>query len=117
MKILIVGPMQVPQVAEIKGDFNSMKAIIGDSLEIKFPFADSVATICNGDWCDIGLPMTRKIFYGNHEVERIFGTFIVCGTSREDGHFRSLTDEQIEKYTNELMPNDFNCKSDLIRPY
>lgn len=92
MDVLIVEPEKVPRMANITGDLNSLKQVVGGYIEAVYPFDDPVAIVCNEEGKLIGLPLNRKL----EDYDIIAGTFIVCGLGEDD--FDSLTPELAEKY-------------------
>ena len=61
-------------------------------------YIDDVALICNEEGKLIGLPWNRSLFDEEGNLyDVIAGTFLVVGLTEDD--FGSLSDEQIEKYT------------------
>ena len=97
MKILVVEPMMIPRVKEIKNDLDEYKEIVGGWIEIVYPFDDKVCVVCNDEAKLIGLPLNRELEHNGRVYDIIAGTFFVVGIDGED--FRSLTDEEIEKYS------------------
>jgi len=92
MDVLIVEPEKVPRMADITGDLNSLKQVVGGYIEAVYPFDDTVAIVCNEEGKLIGLPLNRKL----EDYDIIAGTFIVCGLGEDD--FASLSPELAEKY-------------------
>lgn len=92
MDVLIVEPEKVPRMADITGDLNSLKQVVGGYIEAVYPFDDPVAIVCNEEGKLIGLPLNRKL--ENYDI--IAGTFIVCGLGEDD--FASLSPELADKY-------------------
>jgi len=109
MKIIIVGVMQEPQIAEIKGNFDSMKNIVGESIQINLRPHDSSALVRHSEGSWLELPIARKFYCNGELVDIVHGTFFVCGTSLHGDHFISLTDEQIELYMEKFKLS--NCES------
>ena len=92
MDVLIVEPEKVPRMADITGDLNSLKQVVGGYIEAVYPFNDPVAIVCNEEGKLIGLPLNRKL----EDYDIIAGTFIVCGLGEDD--FASLSPELADKY-------------------
>ena len=93
MRVLIIEPMKEPYVADIGNDLKSMQDVVGGLIEV-INLEDDIVMVDNEEGKLIGLE-------GNRRVGRdiIAGTFFLCGSNYE-GEFVSLTDEQIDKYTN-----------------
>lgn len=47
MKVIIVKPFTQPYTKEIKGDLESMQAVVGGYIQAIYPFDDEVALVCN----------------------------------------------------------------------
>lgn len=100
MKVLVVEPNQKPEVREISSGLESMQAVVGGLIEAVYPFDDPVALICNEEGKITGLPLNRCLRDESGEINDIIaGTFFLCGAPAESESFTSLTDEQIEAYT------------------
>ena len=98
MKILALEPHRKPQIVEIDGSLKSMQEIVKGSIEAIFPFDDPVALICNEEGKLLGLPMNRTLRDARGvPYDIVCGTFFLAGIAEDD--FASLTDRQIEKYT------------------
>ena len=105
MKVLVVRPMEMPEVQEIDHTLSAMQElvggtiqrIVGGDIEAVYPFDDPVALVCHGEGKLLGLPMNRALTDG-HGVpyDIVCGTFFVAGLKEDD--FASLTEQQIEKY-------------------
>ena len=93
MRVLIIEPMKEPHVADIENDLKSMQDVVGGLIEV-INLEDDIVMVDNEEGKLIGLE-------GNRRVGRdiIAGTFFLCG-SNDEGEFVSLTEEQIDKYTN-----------------
>lgn len=92
MDVLIVESEKVPRMADITGDLNSLKQVVGGYIEAVYPFDDHVAIVCNEEGKLIGLPLNRKL----EDYDIIAGTFIVCGLGEDD--FASLSPELADRY-------------------
>jgi len=101
MKILLVKPMCKPEVAEITGNLHSMQEIVGGTIQAIYPFEDPEAVlICNDDGKLIGLPLNRCLRDSEGKVyDVIAGTFFICRAPVGSDRFESLTEEQVEQYT------------------
>ena len=99
IKVLVVKPEQVPAIAEYEDRLETWQQLVGGYIELFYPFEEDVAILCNEEGKINGLPLNRAIKDDNGEIlDIIAGTFAVVGLDDEDG-FRSLTDEELEKYT------------------
>lgn len=101
MKILVFEPMKKPYVKDIKDNIHAMQKIVGGSIEpIYFePKQDAIV------WCN------DEFLLNGSEPNRIVGATLVHGTFYISGNYQneygewdscSLTDEQIEKYKEQL---------------
>ena len=98
MKILVIEPEKAPYEKEIGDDIHDMQAIVGGCIEpIYFaPKQDALV------WCN------DEFLLNNSEPNRMVGDCLVHGTFYVSGNCKneygewdscSLTDEQIEKYS------------------
>ena len=69
-------------------------------------FRYSGALICHEEGKLLGLPLNRALRHpDSHEIyDVIAGTFFLCGAPPESEHFESLTEEQMERYTEHFAP-------------
>lgn len=98
LRVLVVEPGQPPAVQEIDGSLESMQRLVGGYIQAVYPFDDPVALICNEEGKLLGLPMNRTLRDERGvPYDIVCGTFFLAGIAEDD--FASLTDRQIEKYT------------------
>ena len=98
LRVLVVEPGKPPAVQEIGGSLESMQRLVGGYIQAVYPFDDPVALICNEEGKLLGLPMNRTLRDERGvPYDIVCGTFFLAGIAEDD--FASLTDRQIEKYT------------------
>ena len=98
IKVLVVKPEQAPTIAEYEDTLETWQQLVGGFIELCYPFEDDVAILCNEEGKINGLPLNRALKDNAGEiVDIIAGIFAVIGLDNEGG-FRSLTDEELEKY-------------------
>ena len=99
MKVIIVKPFTNPFVKEIKGDLESMQAVVGGYIQAIYPFDDEVALVCNEEGKINGLMPNRFLLNRNNGVcDFICGDFFLCSAPAESEHFESMPDNLIQKY-------------------
>jgi len=97
MKVLIVEPMKPCEAREIPDTLEAMRDIVGGDIEATYPFADTVAVVCNSEGKFLGLPHNRPLLdERGMPYDIVCGTFFLAGLGAED--FVSLTDDQIQRY-------------------
>ena len=107
MRVLIVEPMKPPREQEISGDLASMQTIVGGLIQAVYPFEDPVALVCNDEGKLLTLPMNRYI----PEIRDVIaGTFFLCGAPPEGENFASLTEEQLQRYTQRFYEPEQFCQ-------
>ena len=95
LKVLLVKPNELPEVVNIKNTLEAKQELVGGLIEYTYiDNCDDVAVVCNEEGLLLHLPFNRDI---GHTV--IAGNFYLVGDDPELGEDRSLTDEQIEKYS------------------
>ena len=95
IKGLLVKPYELPEEIEIENTLEAKQHLVGGYIECLYPEDDtSVVFICNEEGKIYGLPPNRDI---GHDI--IVGNFFLVGDDAEIGEDRSLTEEQIAKYT------------------
>ena len=115
MKVLLINPGAAPQVLEIEHSLKNMQELVGGTIEAIYPFEDTVALVCNDEGKLLGLPLNRAVRdpATGQIVDIIAGTFFICGLSEDD--FASLTDDQIQRYTQMFRyPEVFNQSDSQI---
>lgn len=101
MRIIMVAPEKKPEIIEISDTLESMQELVGGLIQALYPFDEAVALIANDEGKVMGLPLNRalKDRGTGKAYDIIAGTFFLCGTSPDSGHFTSLTEEQLQRYT------------------
>ena len=98
MKVLRIQPKKYPEVIEIDGSLESLQKEVAGLIQAVYPWDDPVALICNEEGKLLGLPMNRTLRDARGvPYDIVCGTFFLAGIAEDD--FASLTDRQIEKYT------------------
>lgn len=109
IKTVVAKPGQFASIEEIPHVLEAMQSIVEGRIEIVYPWNDNVALLCNEDGKNIGLPLNRVLYdRSNNILDTISGTFLIVGLGEEN--FRSLTDEEAEKYYNEFRKPEFWVK-------
>ncbi len=94
INVLIVEPNELPYEKEIPNTLKAKQNIVGGLIECTGMIDDpDVILIMNEEGKINHLPFNRDIGY-----DIIAGTFIIVGDDIENGDFKSLTKEQVEKY-------------------
>ena len=95
LNVLYVEPNKLPEKRTIKNTLEDKQKLVNGLIEYTY-LSDSndVAIICNEEGKILGLPPNRDI---GHDV--ICGNFFIVGDDPELGEDRSLTEEQIDKYS------------------
>lgn len=97
MTVLAVRSGQAPEKLELSGTLKSMQDFVGGTIQAIYPFADSVAIICNDEGKLMGQEYNRALRDENGVIYDVLcGPFFVCGLGAED--FASLSEEQLETY-------------------
>lgn len=101
MKILIVEPGKEPRKADITPCLSSMQKIVGGLIQAVYPFEEEVALICNEEGKLMGLPPNRYLRTPDtHEIyDLVVGTFFLCAAPSGSERFKSLTEKQIQHYS------------------
>ena len=96
MKVLVVRPMEMPEVQEIDHTLSAMQELVGGTIQAVYPFDDPVALIANDEGKLLGLPWNRALT-DDHGVpyDIVCGTFFVAGL-KEDHHCAALYQIGIE---------------------
>ena len=96
LTVLYVEPKKLPEQITIKNTLEEKQKLVGGLIEYTNLIDDnSVLLICNEEGKILGLPYNRDI---GHDI--IAGPFILVGNDQRLCEDISLTEEQINKYTN-----------------
>lgn len=114
MKILKIEPGMKPVVAEIKHTLEAMQEIVGGLIQAIYPFEEPVALICNDEGKLLNLHPNRALRDKNGNIyDVVCGTMFICSAPPGYQNFCSLTEEQIEKYTDIFRCPEVFIKTDL----
>ena len=96
MKVVMVEPNKPAYVTEIDNDYKSIHDTVGGLIApIYFLHERGVVMVGNEEAKLLGMEGKRRF-----EDGIVAGPFFICGDNGED--FRSLTDEQCEKYVRQF---------------
>ena len=100
MKIILIKPFTNPYVANIKGDLESMQAVVGGYIEAVYPFDDpEIALVCNEEGKLEGLMPNRFLLDRNNGIcDYICGDFFLCSAPFDSETFKDMPDHLINKY-------------------
>ena len=101
MKVLVIEPHKPPYPLEMDGTLAAMKNLVGGTIQAVYPFEEPIALVCNDEGKLLGLPLNRALYHPEtgELYDIIAGTFFLCGAPPDADSFTSLTDSQLEKYT------------------
>ena len=101
MMILLVSPGQQTKKTTIDDTLAAMQRIVGGHIQAVYPFEEPVALICHEEGKLLHLPLNRALRSpdtgGIYDI--IAGDFFLCAAPPDSEHFESLTDDQLERYT------------------
>lgn len=99
MRILVVKPGRKPQVQEINGTVEEMREIVGGALQAIYP-ADDVALVFNESAKALQSPPNRGVLNEDGTFcDIVYGTFFMCAAPENSNYFKSITAEQVQRYT------------------
>lgn len=111
IKVLIVEPSKLPEEIEIENTLEAKQKIVGGDIECAYiPGNNDVVLICNEEGKVLNMPLNR--FTGN---DIIAGTFLIVGDDYENGDFKSLTKNQINKYKKYFDEKSIRAKDDIVQ--
>lgn len=95
MKVLLIKPMEHPQVVDIEDSLDEFYRILEcDCITATYPWKEQVALVTDDNGLFTEKPFSRYI----SELEQpIKGNFFLCGLGEED--FTELPENLIRKYT------------------
>ena len=103
MKVLMIEPGKKPRKAEIDGSLQGMQQVVGGYIQAIYPFEDPVALICNEEGKLLELPFNRALRDEDGDIyDIVSGTVFLCGASPDSDRFEDLSDELMEKYSQQF---------------
>ena len=112
MKILLIKPNETPIPADINGTLKSMQTAVDGYIQAVYPFEEPVALICNEEGKLLGMEPNRLLRHPETGAvyDAIAGTCFLCSAPPDSENFESLTDDQIQYYTElfsrpEMLPD------------
>ena len=97
MRVIKVEPHSKPLIIEIENSLTKLQEEVGGYIQVIYPFTDNVGLVCNDEGKIMGLDYNRALRNDNGYIyDIVCGNFLIVGLSDDD--FKSLTDEQIDKY-------------------
>jgi hypothetical protein len=113
IKALIVEQGEKPYVAEIENTLKAKQNIVGGYIECMELDDGKAVIVCNEEGKFFESP-NRDIYlndvYPNTDKEKfdtIYGTFMILEADYETGDFKSLSDENIKKYTERFEKQEY----------
>ncbi len=112
IRVLLVKPMETPRVVEIENTLEAKQEIVGGYIEPFHAWDDKAHILCDEDG---SYKTPNRVIFDTDGIfdhdycqssergwiaEVIHGDFIILSSNDETGEYESLTDEQIEKYSN-----------------
>ena len=98
IRVVLLEPHQMAKTVEVKNTLEDLQALVKGNIEPFYPFEEEVCFICNDEGKINGMEPNRAIYDDEHNmIDVLFGPGFICGCGGEN--FGSLSDEQIEKYT------------------
>lgn len=98
IKILVKDPGKEPEVKKIRKQLKDMQKIVNGPIEA-IPYKNAIL-VCNEEGKINNLEPNVNLGF-----DYILGSFFMVGDDEEKGDFKSLTDEQIEKFKKEFSIN------------
>lgn len=96
IKVLKIEPNKAPYKKEVVDELSDLQAEVGGGLIEVVGIDDDCIIVCNEEGRINFMELNRRV-----DNLIIAGPFFICSTT-EDGEFASLTDEQMEKFTNQF---------------
>ena len=103
IRVLVYEPQADPYEKIVENDLEPLHEIVGGYIECLSPFSDmDVDLVCNEEGKLLGLRANRALRdkESKAQYDLLVGTFFLVSFD-DEGNFKSLTDEQIEKIKSE----------------
>lgn len=93
---LLICPNKIPKLIEIYNTLSEHQKLVHGKIEVCYlPTDNEACIICNENGKFDGYVANRDI-----GCDIIYGDFLIVGNDLVNGDFKSLTKQQIEKYSN-----------------
>ena len=102
LKIILKKVGEEPEVMNIENTLEAKQELVGGLIQIA-SITEEILLVCNEEGKLFDFPPNLRFDY-----DYIAGDCFVVGDDYENADFRSLTDEEIEKYTKDLKERSFN---------
>ena len=100
MRVILCKPGEKAETIEMEDSLRAMQEMVGGRIEEYMPWEEEVAIICNEEGKMMGLPMNRALRDEDEQIyDVICGTFFLCAAPPDEENFCSLSDEQIDRFT------------------
>ena len=101
MTVLLISPGQSPQKTIIDDALATMQHTVGGPIQAVYPFEEPVALICHKEGKLLHLPLNRALRSPDtgEIYDIIAGDFFLCAAPPDSDRFESLTNDQLEQYT------------------
>ena len=110
IRVVLLEPHQMAKTVEVKNTLEGLQELVKGNIEPFYPFEEEVCFICNDEGKINGMEPNRAIYDDDHNmIGVLFGPGFICSCGGED--FGSLSDEQIEKYTEMLKRPEYIFKA------
>ncbi len=108
IKILIIEPQKEPYEAEIQNKYQAIKSVVGGLIEAVHLFEDNAFIYCNDEY-------RLHDFEGNRYIEGVpfAGNIMIIGDGG-NGENCSLTDSQIQRYTDLYREPDLTITQEIL---
>ena len=108
IRVLMVEPEKLAYEKEIGTELKDLQMAVGGFIEPYYPFEETVCIVCNDEGKFNGMAPNRAVYDDQGKIQDIiFGPFFICDCSTEE--FKSLTDEQMEKYKEMFLQPEHFC--------
>lgn len=93
IRVLVIEPNKVPCPLDVSNDLETFQKLVDGLIEAVYFDEPGICGYCNDEGKLMGLEGNRRL-----GGDIICGTLVILGSDDEGGNI-SLTDEQVEKYT------------------
>lgn len=108
--VLYIEPNKLPVKKTIKNTLEEKQKLVGGYIEYTYlEDCEDIAIVCNEEGKINGMSPNRDI---GHDI--VFGSFFIVGDDPELGEDRSLTEEQIKKYSNYFGKNSIEKTNEKV---
>lgn len=107
IKVVVVEPNKPAYISEVADDYKAIQRVVGGLFQCTYPFDDDMVVYSNDEAKLIGMDGNRTI------NDQLYAGPLFIARDMQDGSTGSLTEEQLEKYTEQFKETESYTQDDV----